>query len=81
MTRLEEQEAESARYAAEFPDVSFTMDDHRRNRDAMLKESDWVAGEDVPQAIKDVWFPYRQALRDITNLTAENFEWPTKPGE
>ncbi len=78
---LEEQQAESARYAAEFPDVSFTMDDHRRNRDIMLKESDWVAGEDVPQALKDVWFPYRQALRDITKLTVDNFEWPTKPGE
>ena len=78
---LEEQQAESDRYAAEFPDVSFTMDDHRRNRDIMLIESDWVAGGDVPQAIKDIWYPYRQALRDITKLTADNFEWPTKPGE
>jgi len=76
-----EEQAKSEQYAAEFPDVVFNMDDHRRNRDAMLRESDWVAGEDVPQAIKDLWFPYRQALRDITKLTAENFVWPEKPSQ
>ena len=52
----------------------------RAYRDAELKASDWVSGEDVPQAIKDAWFPYRQALRDITNSSSpDDVVWPQKP--
>lgn len=52
----------------------------RKYRDDLLKESDWVSGEDVPQAIKDAWFPYRQSLRDVTSAsTVETIVWPTKP--
>ena len=52
----------------------------RSYRDSLLKECDWVSGEDVPQAIKDKWYPYRQALRDITNQEdLDNITWPEKP--
>ena len=52
----------------------------REYRDLELKETDWVSGEDVPQAIKDVWFPYRQTLRDITSIeNPDDVVWPTKP--
>lgn len=52
----------------------------REYRDLQLKETDWVSGEDVPQAIKDVWFPYRQTLRDITSIeNPDDVVWPTKP--
>jgi hypothetical protein len=53
----------------------------RNERKTLLAETDWVAGEDVPQAIKDLWFPYRQALRDITSTYSVYLDvvWPTKP--
>jgi hypothetical protein len=53
----------------------------RTARDKLLKSTDWVAGEDVPQSLKDIWYPYRQALRDITNTytSLENVVWPVKP--
>ena len=53
----------------------------RKQRDILLAETDWVSGEDVPQALKDKWFPYRQALRDITKTATSlsDVEWPTEP--
>lgn len=55
----------------------------RNERDQLLSATDWVSGQDVPQAIKDAYFPYRQALRDITltfsSVTDEGFAWPEKP--
>ena len=52
----------------------------REYRDVELKETDWVSGEDVPQAIKNLWFPYRQLLRDITQTNnPDDVVWPTKP--
>lgn len=53
----------------------------REVRDVLLRESDWASGEDVPQAVKDAWFPYRQALRDITDTysSLEDVVWPTQP--
>jgi ribosomal protein S12 methylthiotransferase accessory factor YcaO len=53
----------------------------RNERDALLAETDWVSGEDVPQGIKDTYFPYRQALRDITDTYTvyADVVWPTKP--
>lgn len=49
----------------------------RKERNKLLAETDWTAGDDVPQSIKDIYRPYRQALRNITNQ--ENIEFPTKP--
>ena len=51
----------------------------REQRDIMLKETDWMAGQDrtMSQAEKD----YRQALRDITDTYSDldTVVWPTKP--
>lgn len=49
----------------------------RQQRNKLLAETDWTAGDDVPQSIKDIYRPYRQALRDITNQ--ENPIFPEKP--
>lgn len=53
----------------------------RIERDQLLKETDWTAGDDVPQNIKDVYRPYRQELRDITSKynSFEDIVWPIKP--
>ena len=62
----------------------------RRERDARMREVDWVTlrsvrtGEPVPQE----WLDYMQALADITKTTTNpqivggvlvNVEWPTRP--
>lgn len=50
-------------------------------RNILLRESDWTQAADVPQATKDKWMAYRQALRDIT--AQAGFPWdvtfPQKP--
>ena len=61
----------------------------RRERDMLLKVSDWTQGEDVPTSIKTPWATYRQALRDLpsntssptidNNGTLGGVNWPTKP--
>lgn len=53
----------------------------RDERNEKLKETDWVSGEDVPDTIKEVWFPYRQSLREITDKykSLEDVVWPEKP--
>jgi hypothetical protein len=38
----------------------------RNQRNFLLLQSDWTQLPDVPQATKDLWATYRQALRDIT---------------
>ena len=57
------------------------LNELRHERDELIKQTDWVAGTDVPQSIKDKWNPYRQALRDITNSysSLEDVVWPDKP--
>ena len=54
----------------------------RRQRDALLVETDYMALGDV--TLSDAWKTYRQALRDITDQTPSddvlsNITWPTKP--
>jgi hypothetical protein len=61
----------------------------KAKRNKLIASTDWVGGEDVPQAIKDLWFPYRQALRDLPanspNVAFDgqgnlvNVTWPVKP--
>jgi len=52
----------------------------RKDREKLLKNTDWVSGSDVPQSLKDAWFPYRQALRDITTQEDPfNIVWPEEP--
>jgi len=73
VTGMTDEEAAAIVLAAKWTQI-------RTYRDKLLKETDWVSGEDVPQAIKDAWFPYRQALRDITTTTnPDDVVWPTQP--
>lgn len=53
----------------------------RSQRDSLLAATDWTQAADVPQAIKDMWSPYRQALRDVPQQAGfpENVVWPTQP--
>lgn len=59
----------------------YLLDDLRKERDSLLRETDWVGADDVPQELKDKWYPYRQALRDITETysSLEEVVWPDKP--
>jgi hypothetical protein len=53
----------------------------RQQRDALLAATDWTQTVDVPQATKDKWAPYRQALRDVPQQAGfpDNIQWPSKP--
>lgn len=53
----------------------------RLDRNRLLVETDWTQAVDVPQAIKDKFAPYRQALRDVPQQPGfpENIVWPVKP--
>ena len=53
----------------------------RMERNRLLSETDWTQNEDIPQETRDIWKPYRQALRDITdNYTSlHDVVWPDKP--
>ena len=60
------------------------LEDFRRRRNNLLKETDWMANSDV--TMSDDWKTYRTALRDLPSgldtvekITAKEF--PTKPGE
>jgi len=60
------------------------MAELRRQRNALLAETDWMANSDV--TMSDAWATYRQALRDITTQTPSddelsNITFPTKPTE
>jgi len=62
--------------------ASIRMNILRRQRDALLVETDYMALGDV--TLSDAWKTYRQALRDITDQTPSdnalsNINWPTKP--
>ena len=53
----------------------------RIERNRKIAETDWTQMEDIPQATRDAWKPYRQALRDITETysSPEDVVWPEKP--
>lgn len=53
----------------------------RMERDKLLRESDWTQNADIPQALKDKWAPYRQALRDLPAQTGfpKNVVFPALP--
>ena len=62
------------------------MAELRRQRDELLKETDWMSASDY--TMSDAWTTYRQALRDLpannTNAswdgtTLGNVTFPTKP--
>ena len=79
----EEETARDAKEAA-FENALPTkrMIELRRQRDALLVETDYMALGDV--TLSDAWKTYRQALRDITSQTPSdnalsNITFPTKP--
>jgi len=51
----------------------------REERDEKLKETDWMASNDV--TMSDEWRTYRQALRDIPSQSGfpNTITWPTEP--
>jgi hypothetical protein len=53
----------------------------RLQRNIKLSETDWTQAEDIPQTTRDLWKPYRQALRDLTNQSGFPYDvvWPEKP--
>jgi hypothetical protein len=53
----------------------------RSYRYELLVSTDWTQLADVPQATKDLWAAYRQALRDVPQQAGfpENVIWPQKP--
>ena len=53
----------------------------RAERNAKLAATDWPQAADTPQAIKDKYAPYRQALRDVPaqNGFPNTVVWPTQP--
>ena len=60
------------------------LEELRQNRNRRLEETDWTQNPDVPEATRERWREYRQALRDITKQTPSddalsNITWPKKP--
>jgi len=53
----------------------------RSERNGILALSDWTQLPDVPQATRDLWASYRQALRDIPEQEGFPYEveWPETP--
>ena len=58
-------------------EAAFPLKFLREERDAMLVESDWTQGEDVPTTLKNKWKAYRQELRDLPS----KYPNPTFDGE
>ena len=52
----------------------------RADRNARLAATDWTQGADVPQATKNKYAPYRQALRDVPAQAGfpNTVVWPTQ---
>ena len=82
MTDAEQKEFDDNNTAWDNAAPARRMVELRRQRDALLIETDYMALGDV--TLSDAWKTYRQALRDITNTTPSddalsNITFPTKP--
>jgi hypothetical protein len=77
----EEIQARQAEEAADGTDAERAMRGLRELRDKRLADTDWTQGADVPDAIKNAYTSYRQALRDITKThnNPRTVVWPDKP--
>jgi len=53
----------------------------REQRNKKLTATDWTQTADVPQAVKDSYVAYRQALRDVTAQSGfpNEITWPVAP--
>jgi len=74
-----EWDAMEAAYAASADTRKATI--VREERNTRLSATDWTQTLDAPQAVKDSYAPYRQALRDLPTQSGFPFDvqWPTKP--
>jgi len=82
MTNAEQKEFDDNNTAWTEAAPTRRMIELRRQRDALLVETDYMALGDV--TMTDAWKTYRQALRDITTQTPtddvlSNITFPTKP--
>jgi len=82
LTDAEQKEFDDRKTAWEKDAPNRRMVELRRQRDALLAETDWMGNQDV--TISNAWKTYRQALRDITTQTPtddalSNITFPTKP--
>jgi hypothetical protein len=70
-----------AEFAPYIPTQEENAAEIRAQRNAILEASDWTQAADVPQATKDKWAPYRQALRHVPQQTGfpNDVDWPEKP--
>ncbi len=57
------------------------IDELRNKRDQLLAATDWTQAADIPQATRDKYAAYRQALRDVPQQPGfpDNIQWPVKP--
>jgi len=72
----------SAEYEPPAPPTNEQLEARVRiQRNTLLVQSDWTQLPDVPQATRDAWATYRQALRDITSQSGfpQTLTWPTAP--
>jgi len=53
----------------------------RTERNTKLSATDWTQASDVPQAVKDSYVSYRQALRDVPSQSGfpNEITWPVAP--
>lgn len=74
-----EMDAQAAAYAAGAD--SRKAAEVRAERNTKLSATDWTQASDVPQAVKDSYVSYRQALRDVPNQSGfpNEITWPVEP--
>lgn len=55
----------------------------RAQRNALLAQSDWTQGKDIPDELSSAWAVYRQELRDITSQEGfpSNVQFPSSPAQ
>ena len=72
-------DAEEAAWAASANDRKAL--EVRAERNTKLSATDWTQASDVPQAVKDSYVSYRQALRDVPNQSGfpNEIVWPVAP--
>jgi len=56
---------EIAEFSPPKPPQEYVISAIKEERNLLLDETDWTLANDIPQATKDKWAMYRQALRDI----------------
>ena len=75
------EEEQQLKEASAITDSERALNALREIRNEKLSETDWTQGADVPDATKNAYTSYRQALRDITKThnNPRTVVWPDKP--